>query len=156
MWQSPLMPTDIGSFDAVTFDAVTFDCYGALIDWEAGIVTALGGLLRGHGVELDDEAILVAFARHEQRIEVGPFLRYRDVLMQVGKAVGVDHGIEPTDSELSEFGGSVAAWRAFPDSAAALARLAIRYRLGVITNCDDDLFAASAKRLGATFDPNDT
>ena len=27
-----------------------------------------------------------------------------------------------------------------------------RYRLGVLTNCDDDLFAASERRLGITFE----
>ena len=43
-------------------------------------------------------------------------------------------------------------WPAFPDSAAALARLKARFRLGVITNCDDDLFAASNRRLGVEFD----
>ena len=48
--------------------------------------------------------------------------------------------------------GSVADWPAFPDSAAALARLKTRFRLGVITNCDDDLFAASNERLGVDFD----
>ena len=49
------------------------------------------------------------------------------------------------------FGGSVADWPAFPDSASALARLQARYALVVITNCDDDLFAASNERLGVEF-----
>ena len=40
---------------------------------------------------------------------------------------------------------------AFPDSADALARLKARFRLGVITNCDDDLFAFSNVRLGNPF-----
>jgi len=43
-------------------------------------------------------------------------------------------------------------WPAFPDSADALARLKTRFRLGVITNCDDDLFAGSNARLGVAFD----
>jgi 2-haloacid dehalogenase len=43
-------------------------------------------------------------------------------------------------------------WPAFPDSVEALARLKKRFRLGVITNCDDDLFAASHERLGGVFD----
>ena len=43
-------------------------------------------------------------------------------------------------------------WPAFPDSAEALARLKERFRLGVITNCDTDLFAASNERLGVAFD----
>ena len=63
-----------------------------------------------------------------------------------------DLGITATGAELTTFGGSVAGWPAFADSAAALARLRDRFRLGVITNCDDDLFAASNRRLGVTFD----
>ena len=47
----------------------------------------------------------------------------------------------------------MADWPAFPDSADALAQLATRFRLGVITNCDDDLFAAAAEKLGVAFDP---
>ena len=38
------------------------------------------------------------------------------------------------------------------DSADALERLKARYRLGVITNCDDDLFARSNAKLGVAFD----
>ena len=141
------------SLDASAFDVITFDCYGTLIDWEAGITTALGGLLRSHAVELDDDTLLTAFARHEERIEAGPFLRYRDVLQEVARAIGTELDVGFSTAELEAFGGSVAEWSAFPDSAAALARLSERYALGVITNCDDDLFAASAERLGASFDP---
>jgi 2-haloacid dehalogenase len=43
-------------------------------------------------------------------------------------------------------------WPAFADSAEALRRLQTRFRLGVLTNCDDDLFAGSNRRLGVTFD----
>lgn len=54
-------------------------------------------------------------------------------------------------SQEAEFGGSVADWPAFPDSVDALARLKGRFLLGVITNCDDDLFAFSNQRLGEPF-----
>ena len=46
----------------------------------------------------------------------------------------------------------MADWPAFPDSSEALERLQTRFALVTITNCDDDLFAASQKRLGVTFD----
>jgi 2-haloacid dehalogenase len=46
----------------------------------------------------------------------------------------------------------VGEWPAFPDSRGALARLKEHFALAVITNCDDDLFAASNRRLGVTFD----
>jgi 2-haloacid dehalogenase len=134
------------------FDALTFDCYGTLIDWEAGLLGAFAPVLARHGVHIDDEELLVRYAAHEARLEAGPFLRYRDVLGGGLRGVAAELGFEPTDDEVAAFGGSVVDWPAFPDSAGALALLATRFRLGVLTNCDDDLFAASNARLGVTFD----
>ena len=56
------------------------------------------------------------------------------------------------DTPIDAFGVSVKQWPAFADSAQALDRLKQRFRLGVITNCDDDLFAASNEKLGTRFD----
>ncbi len=134
--------------DYRSFDALTFDCYGTLIDWESGILTAL----RPHATGVDDDALLEAFARHESDIEAGPYQRYAEVLAGCLRALGVEFGFETTADEQAAFGQSVKDWPAFPDSPAALARLKERFKLGVITNCDDDLFAASNARLGVEFD----
>jgi 2-haloacid dehalogenase len=134
------------------FDVLTFDCYGTLIDWEAGILAGLHRVLRARGVEVADEALLERDARHEAAIESGAYLRYREVLARAFNGVCAEVGVEPTADEAAAFGGSVGDWPAFTDSAASLARLARRFRLAVITNCDDDLFAASNRRLGVTFD----
>jgi 2-haloacid dehalogenase len=140
------------SLDFDDFDVLTFDCYGTLIDWETGILAGLRPILTAHGVEADDESVLQAFARHESEVEAGPYRRYREVLGEVLAAM-LDHfGETVSAEEVEAFGGSVADWPAFPDSASALARLHERFKLGVITNCDDDLFAASQARLGTTFD----
>jgi 2-haloacid dehalogenase len=141
------------TLDYGRFEAVTFDCYGTLIDWEAGLADAFAPILRDHGVEVEDEEVLVRYAGHEAAAEAGPYLRYRDVLATGLRGVAADLGFEPTPAEVEGFSGSVVAWPAFPDSAAALALLQGRFRLGVITNCDDDLFAASNARLGVEFDP---
>jgi 2-haloacid dehalogenase len=147
-WHHPRM-SDI---DYGAFDALTFDCYGTLIDWETGILAGLRAALARHGPEVGDEELLERFATAEAALEVGPYLRYREILgaclVEVGRALGCS----PDAAEQAAFGGSVAGWPAFPDSAAALARLKRRFRLGVITNCDDDLFAASNRRLGVEFD----
>ena len=140
------------SLDYARFEALTFDCYGTLIDWETGLTEAFAPVLRAHGIEADAEDVLARYARYEAAAEAGPYLRYRDVLATGLRGVGTELGFDPTAEEESTFGGSVANWPAFPDSAAALARLKGRYRLGVITNCDDDLFAASNERLGVEFD----
>jgi 2-haloacid dehalogenase len=96
--------------------------------------------------------VLEAFGRHEAELEAGPYRRYRDVLGGVLAAMLAHFGQVPSADEVATFGGSVADWPAFADSAAALARLQERFKLGVITNCDDDLFAASERRLGIAFD----
>jgi 2-haloacid dehalogenase len=109
-------------------------------------------VLDAHGVAADDEYVLGRYARYEAEAEAGPYMRYREVLAAGLRGVAGELGFEPTAAELQAFSGSVAGWPAFPDSAAALAQLKRRYRLGVITNCDDDLFAASNEKLGVEFD----
>jgi 2-haloacid dehalogenase len=140
-------PLDFGAFDALTFD-----CYGTLIDWETGILGALRPVLEAHGVDVPAEVLLESYGRHEAELEAGDYLPYRDVLAQSLRGIGRDHGFPPSGEEMAAFGQSVGDWPAFPDSADALARLKQRFKLAVITNCDDDLFAASNRRLGVQFD----
>jgi 2-haloacid dehalogenase len=139
------------SIDFGRFEAITFDCYGTLIDWEAGLTAAFRPVFVGRGMAFDADAVLVRFAVHEATAEAGPYRRYRDVLAAALRGVSTDFGIEPTADEIENFSGSVGDWPAFDDTAPALARLADCYRLGIITNCDDDLFAASLPKLGASF-----
>jgi 2-haloalkanoic acid dehalogenase type II len=141
--------TDI---DYGAFEALTFDCYGTLIDWETGILAGLRAALAPQGVDAPDDDLLEGYAEAEAHLESGPYLRYRDILG--GGLRSIATGLETTvsDDEAAAFGGSVVGWPAFADSGAALARLKTRFRLGVLTNCDDDLFAGSNRRLGVEFD----
>jgi 2-haloacid dehalogenase len=141
--------TDI---DYTRFEALTFDCYGTLIDWEAGIVSGLRAVLAARGLEPSDDELLGVFAGFEAPAEAGPYQRYRDILGHCLREVAQHYGIEASDTEAAAFGDSVGDWPAFPDSTDALARLQDRFRLGVITNCDEDLFARSATRLRTVFD----
>jgi 2-haloacid dehalogenase len=142
----------MSTIDFGRFDVLTFDCYGTLIDWEAGILAGLRGILEPLGIDAADDDLLERYARAEASVEAGGYLRYREVLARSAELVGRELGVQPDPAALAAFGGSVGAWPAFPDSADALARLHERFRLAVITNCDDDLFAASNARLGVTFD----
>jgi 2-haloacid dehalogenase len=142
----------MADLDYGAFDALTFDCYGTLIDWESGILAGIRTVLRAHGADADGETLLGRFAEAEAALEAGPYRRYREILREALARVATTLDVRPAPAELDAFGGSVADWPAFADSAAALARLATRFRLGVLTNCDDDLFAASNRRLGVGFD----
>lgn len=142
----------MSALDFDDFDVLTFDCYGTLIDWEAGLLAALRVPMAAHAISHADDQLLESFARHESAVEAEPYRPYREVLGEVLGRMLAEAGQEATADERSTFGGSVADWPAFPDSADALARLHERFKVGVITNCDDDLFAASEARLGTTFD----
>jgi 2-haloacid dehalogenase len=135
--------------DLTDFDVLTFDCYGTLIDWETGIAAALRSVASWPAT---DEELLERFAVHEAGAERGEYRPYRQVLARAALGVAGDLGVELDEDAAAAFGGSVGNWPAFPDSPEALRRLAGRYRLGVVTNCDEDLFAASNRRLGARFD----
>ncbi len=134
------------------FDVLTFDCYGTLIDWESGLLEALRRVLGPRGMVPDDDDLLEAYARQEAEIERGLYVTYREVLARALHGVCAPYAVAPTESQTVEFSASVADWPAFADSPAALARLQQRFKLAVITNCDDDLFASSNARLGVTFD----
>jgi 2-haloacid dehalogenase len=144
---NPVM-TDL---DYGAFDALTFDCYGTLINWEAGILAALRSALPA-GEATADDALLEEYANAETTLEAGAYRRYREIAGEGLAAVARAHGAKPTQDDVARLGGSVVDWPAFPDSHDALVRLKTRFRLGVLTNCDDDLFAASNTQLGVEFD----
>ena len=137
------------AFDRYTH--LTFDCYGTLIDWERGILAALRPVLGRHGAGKTDEQILELYAELEAAAERGPYRAYREVLARVVDGFGERLGFAAGSEERDALAASVADWPAFPDTVEALTSLADRFRLAVISNIDDDLFAGSAPRLQVDF-----
>src|SRR6266481_6355226 len=137
--------------DFSAFTTITFDCYGTLIDWEAGLLPALRSVLSAHQQTLPDEALLELYGESEAQAESGAYQSYRNVLESVVQQLGERCGFRPTPAELRSLHESVPAWPSFPDTAAALQKLQQRYRLAVISNIDDDLFAETRKHLGVEF-----
>jgi 2-haloacid dehalogenase len=134
-------------------EALTFDCYGTLIDWETGILTALRPVLDHHRVTLDDEAVLALYGELEVEIESGPYRRYREVLRGVVAGLGERCGFAPAGSDLDCLVASIGDWPPFPEAVDALRKLSRGFRLAVISNVDDDLFAGTARQLPVAFDP---
>jgi 2-haloacid dehalogenase len=134
------------------FDALSFDCYGTLIDWEAGLTAVLAPWARSRGLDLSDEALLTGYAAHESRAEAEhPGELYPAILARSLRGLGGELGAEVSDDDAGRIARSVPGWPAFDDSGAALAALAGRYRLIILSNVDRESFAASSRRLGVTF-----
>ncbi len=142
----------MGEVDFSRFEAITFDCYGTLIDWEQGILNALQPVLAPREVDVGEDELLERYARHEAVLEAGDYLTYREVLAESLRGLGAELGFDVTADDARWFAEAMGDWPAFHDTAPALRRLHERFRLGVITNCDRDLFARSNRRLGVTFD----
>jgi 2-haloacid dehalogenase len=139
--------------DFERYEALTFDCYGTLIDWESGLREALGALLAGAPVAVPGpDDLLELFGRLEAEAEHGAFRPYREVLAAVAHGIAKALGWRVDERRAAAFAASVATWPAFADTRPALTALESRYRLAIVSNVDDDLFAGSAGILGVQFD----
>jgi 2-haloacid dehalogenase len=133
--------------DFSRFEILTFDCYGTLIDWEAGILAALHRILAAHNKTVDDATLLKLYGDFEQVAEQGEFHPYREVLQSVVRRFGAELGFAPTSEQTRSLPESLATWKPWPDTVAALHQLKSRFRLAVLSNVDDDLFAATRPQL---------
>lgn len=111
----------------------TFDCYGTLVDWNAGIGAALG-----------DPSLLARYHELEPVVQAEePGRRYRDVLRETARRLGVD----------ADPAASLPDWPVFDDVRDALEEARGRgWRLGILTNSDRDLIGASMQAIGVPFD----
>jgi 2-haloacid dehalogenase len=121
----------------------TFDCYGTLIDWDGGVRAELE---RVFGDERSDE-LLARYHEAEPGLQADGTRSYREVLTESMRALGAP------DGEAHSLAESLPGWRAFPEARAALEELRRRgWKLGVLSNTDDDYIAASQVQIGVTFD----
>jgi 2-haloacid dehalogenase len=133
------------------FTALTFDCYGTLIDWETGLLGALRPFLQSHGQDLGDGQILDIYRELEPKAQ-NPYRRYRQVLADVVRGFGERLGFSVSNAEAESLPDSLKNWQPFPDTRAALEKLKTKYMLAIVSNTDDDFFAASARHLQVKFD----
>lgn len=131
---------------------MSFDCYGTLIDWESGILGYLKPLLRRKGRPLPDADILNFYSEFEPREQTGEYRNYRDVLAAVVQDFARELTFEVTEPEIAGLAASLSSWQPFADTVPALYRLHTRYKLAILSNIDDDLFAHSAEKLQVPFD----
>jgi 2-haloacid dehalogenase len=68
-------------------------------------------------------------------------------VQEIGRRLGVAISAE----QGARFAQSLTEWGPFPDTVGGLDALARRFKLGIISNIDDDLFAATREKLKAPF-----
>jgi 2-haloacid dehalogenase len=128
---------------------VSFDCFGTLVDWHTGF-TAILRDLAGDGVA----ELLAAYHRHERAAESErPHRIYKDVLATAVRRAADEIGLAVSDEQASSLPRRWGSLPVFADVEPALAGLrSAGYRLAVLTNCDDDLFAQTQRSFRLPFD----
>jgi len=137
--------------DFSQFEWISFDCYGTLIDWESGILGYLRPLCERKGRSLSDAEILSLYSELEPREQGGKYRTYRHVLASVVRDFGRELRFEVTEAEMAGLSDSIRSWQPFEDTVPALRYLHSHYKLAILSNIDDDLFAYSAQKLGVPF-----
>jgi 2-haloacid dehalogenase/putative hydrolase of the HAD superfamily len=139
--------------EARRFDVVTFDCYGTLVDWEGGLAAAFLDAARADGVPLERGAVIRAYMEVERAVEAERYRRYREVLAETARGVAARLGWSLDPARASFLAESLPRWTPFPDTNPALERLrAAGYALGILSNVDDDLLAATRRHLAVDFE----
>ena len=128
---------------------VTFDCFGTLVDWLSGFSAILAPLFGERTAE-----VVRAYDPFERALEIEtPHQLYKDVLT-AGLLRAAEHvGVPLTESQARRLPQQWGTMRVFEDAEPMLAGLrADGYRLGVLTNCDEDLFAETQRAFRVPFD----
>ncbi len=131
---------------------LSFDCYGTLINWEQGILGYLRPLLQRRSCKISDDELLNLYSEFEPREQAGQYRLYREVLESVIRDFARELHFDVSEAEASGLAESIHNWQPFADTVAGLRRLHSRYKLAILSNIDDDLFAWSAAKLEVPFD----
>ena len=128
---------------------LTFDCYGTIVDWNACMLGALDPVAGTQSAPL-----LAAYHRAESILEARSVWRpYREILTEGLGLAAQRTGVALGDGQAGAFVGAWPSMPVFPDVAEALGTLvSFGWRLAVLTNCDDDLFAATSAQLPVPFE----
>ncbi len=130
---------------------LTFDCYGTLIDWEAGLTRSFEQIFGPQALSRRQE-LFETYVQIEAHIEGGAYRPYREILNEVVGRLGRRYGWKLTAKRRFLLPELLPTWAPFADTNDALKRLKKKYRLGLLSNIDRDLFARTAKQFPIAFD----
>jgi 2-haloacid dehalogenase len=128
---------------------LTFDCYGTIADWNTCMLGALEPVAGTRA-----ESLLAAYHRAEAILEAGPqWHSYRNILSDALRLAARRTGVAVKPDQAEALAAAWPGMPVFPDVAEALGTLAsFGWRLAILTNCDNDLFAATAANLPVSFE----
>lgn len=123
---------------------VTLDLFSALIDSRAGAAPVLGRMAQRHGWPIDGDRLYLEWDRTSKRLQARceRWVPFAEIAEQALTAVLATRRLSgDTAAAMGELWDSLPQWPLWPDVTGGVAELAARFRVGILSNVDDDLLA---------------
>lgn len=137
---------------------LTFDLYGTIVDMQQGLVEAVTPFLRENGFEGRPHSFVTWWRRtHFEDSMIDALCDrghtpYREIGHRAVSQVMARAGIEHTQDDVRWLVSRIERLGPFPDVPAALARLARRFRLVILSNGDRDMLENARPYMGFPFE----
>ncbi|MFD4254441.1 HAD-IA family hydrolase [Amycolatopsis thermoflava] len=134
-------------------DLLTFDCYGTLIDWDSALRRYVAGVISAKSLSVPAAEFYENwYYRHALPMLRGPFKLYRTLLKDSLHDALRSFGAEVLPADGDDFGDAMADAEPFPDTRAFLHQVAPHFRLGIISNSQDDIISHAVRRMDDLFE----
>jgi 2-haloacid dehalogenase len=131
---------------------VTFDVYGTLIDWETGVYEAFRVEAERDGFTIEREQLIQLFHETQKQIQAGSYELYAEVLRRTAVQIAKQLGWPLEPSRSGFLPESVQRWPAFKETNPVLAKIAKKFKIGLISNIDDKLLGQTRRHIPLDFD----
>jgi 2-haloacid dehalogenase len=134
---------------------LTFDCYGTLIQWDEGLLSAVRNILAKQKISnVDPKALVHTYDRYEHELErQRPHRSFRSVAGEGLRLAMNDLGLSYENEDIELLTSSISRMPPFPEAVEALGELKrMGYRTCIISNTDDDIIAGNVAQLGGHVD----
>jgi 2-haloacid dehalogenase len=134
------------------FEVMTLGCFGTLIDWQKGLLSAMRPLYTSQGIVIGDKKIVRKFIQYESEITKKGYIPYKEVLKKVLIKIGHDNGFVPTIAEINTIVHSIKEWVPFPDVLESLQTFKKQYKLALIANIEKSILGDLMQQFNIEFD----
>ncbi len=133
---------------------LTFDCYGTLIQWDEGLLAAMEKILSAKHREIDQQAFIAVYDRHEHALEEErPHRTFKDVSALALERAMTEFGLAFSQADAELLTSSIGRMPPFPEVVATLARFKVAgFMTAIISNTDDAIIAGNVAQLGGNVD----
>ncbi|PXY21329.1 HAD family hydrolase [Prauserella muralis] len=141
------------TFTDPTPELLTFDTYGTLIDWDTALRNYVADLVAAKEIPVSPADFYETwYYQHALPMLAGPFKLYRQLLKDSLQDALRSHSAEVAPDDGDDFGDAMAEADPFPDTLEFLHRVAPHFRLGTISNSQDDIISHAVKRMDNVFE----